>query len=228
MPTTFVRRSPDLRSASGLPQVTPVPLVPRPDPFDQAGWLFEPKYDGFRGMLYASSRGCEIRSRRDIRLQRFVELWDRVAGVLQGREAILDGEIVSLNRQGRPVFHDLLRAQGFLAFAAFDLLWLDGHDLRGRPLADRKTLLGELLPEDTGPLYKILTIEEHGRALYGAIRRMDLEGIVAKRLSDSYGSGTTWYKVRNPGYSQTQSHGDRSPGTPPRHGSGAGTGPARD
>jgi hypothetical protein len=82
------------------------------------------------------------------------------------------------------------------------------------------------LPEDTGPLYKILTIEEHGRALFGAIRRMDLEGIVAKRLSDSYGSGTTWYKIGNPGYSQTQSHGGRSHGTPPRH--GAGTGPARD
>ena len=225
MPTTFVCRCPDLRSASRLPHVTPVPLVPRPDPFDQAGWLFEPKYDGFRGMLYSSSMGCEIRSRRDIRLKRFVELWDRVAGVLQGREAILDGEIVSLNRQGRPVFHDLLRAQGFLAFAAFDLLWLDGHDLRDRPLAQRKILLGELLPEDTGPLYKILTIEEHGRALYGAIRRMDLEGIVAKRLSDGYGSRTTWYKVRNPGYSQTQSHGDRH-GTPSRK--GAGTGTARD
>ena len=202
MPTTFVRRPPDLRLASGLPQVTPVPLVPGGDPFDQEGWLFEPKYDGFRGVLYASSIGCEIRSRRDNRLKRFADLWDRVAGVLKGREAILDGEIVSLNRQGRPVFHDLLRGQGFLAFAAFDLLWLDGSDLRGQSLAERKILLGELLPEDTGPLYKILTIEEHGRALYGAIRRMDLEGIVAKRLSDTYGPGATWYKIRNPGYSQ--------------------------
>lgn len=213
MPTTFVRRPPDLRLASGLPQMTPVPLVPRTDPFDQEGWLFEPKYDGFRGVLYATSLGCEIRSRRDNRLKRFAELWERVAGVLKGREAILDGEIVSLNRQGRPVFHDLVRGQGFLAFAAFDLLWLDGSDLRDEPLAERKILLGKLLPEDTGPLYKILTIEEHGRALYGAIRRMNLEGIVAKRLSDTYGPRTTWYKIRNPGYSQGQGRGGLAAGS---------------
>ena len=208
MPTFSALRPPDLRRASGLPRLEPIVLTSRPEPFDDAAWIFEPKYDGFRGMLYGSPLGCEIRSRRDNRLRRFVELWDRVAEVLQGREAILDGEIVSLNRQGKPVFHDLLRGRGFLAFAAFDLLWLDGHDLTSRPLAERKHLLTELLPEDTGPLYKILTIEECGRALYGAIKRMDLEGVVAKRMSDPYVSGTTWYKIRNPGYSQNEGRGD--------------------
>jgi bifunctional non-homologous end joining protein LigD len=209
MPTISVSRPKDLRHASGLPPMDAIVLTPRAEAFDDPEWVFEPKYDGFRGMLYGSSLGCEIRSRRDNRLLRFSELWDRVAQVLHGREVVLDGEIVSLNRQGRPVFHDLLRGQGFLAFAAFDLLWLDGTDLRSRPLAERKALLTELLPEDTGPLYKILTIEEHGRALYGAIRRMDLEGIVAKRLSDPYNRTTTWYKVRNPGYSNNEGRGDQ-------------------
>jgi bifunctional non-homologous end joining protein LigD len=210
MPTiTAASRPQDLRRASGLPSVDPILLAPRPEAFDDPEWVFEPKYDGFRGILYGSGLGCEIRSRRDNRLLRFSELWDRVARVLHGREVVLDGEIVSLNRQGRPVFHDLLRGQGFLAFAAFDLLWLDGTDLRARPLADRKALLTELLPEDTGPLYKILTIEEHGRALFGAIRRMDLEGIVAKRMSDPYSRTTTWYKVRNPRYSQNEGRGDQ-------------------
>ena len=209
MPTITASRPKDLRQASALPAVDPILLTPRPDAFDDPEWVFEPKYDGFRGLLYGSSLGCEIRSRRDNRLLRFAELWDRVAQVLHGREVVLDGEIVSLNRQGRPVFHDLLRGQGFLAFAAFDLLWLEGTDLRERPLAERKALLTELLPEDTGPLYKILTIEEHGRALYGAIRRMDLEGIVAKRMCDPYNRMTTWYKVRNPGYSQNEGRGDQ-------------------
>jgi bifunctional non-homologous end joining protein LigD len=208
MPTIPVLRPSDLRLASSLPHIDPIILSSRPDPFDDRAWLFEPKYDGFRGVLYASSLGCEIRSRRDNRLKRFVDLWDRVSQVLSGREAILDGEIVSLNRQGKPVFHDLLRGQGFLAFAAFDLVWLDGTDLRARPLAERKALLAELLPEDTGPLYKILTIEEHGRALYGAITKMDLEGIVAKRTSDPYTSATTWYKIRNPRYTQNEGRGD--------------------
>jgi ATP-dependent DNA ligase len=204
MPTNRLLRPPSLRVASRLPQVEPLILVARTDPFDDPAWVFEPKYDGFRGLAYASPLGCEIRSRRDIPLKRFSALWDRVGEVLGGRDVILDGEIVSLNRQGRPVFHDLMRGQGFIAFAAFDVLWLDGVDLRPRPLAERKELLAALLPEDTGPLYKILTIEEHGRALFGAIRKMDLEGIVAKRKVDPYASGTTWYKVKNPGYGQAE------------------------
>ena len=204
MPTNRVVSPPRPRTTSRLPNIEPLALVPGPDPFDDPDWLFEPQYDGFRGLVYASQAGCEIRSRRDIPLKRFHDLWQRVAEVLNRREAILDGEVVSLNRHGRPVFQDLLRNQGFIAFAAFDLLWLDGVDLRPEPLAVRKELLGNLLPEDTGPLYKILTIEEHGRALFGAIRKMDLEGIVAKRKTDAYAPGTVWYKIRNPGYRQME------------------------
>jgi bifunctional non-homologous end joining protein LigD len=204
MPTNHLTRPQSARPAGRLPQIEPIPLVPRSDPFDDPDWIFEPKYDGFRGVAYGWPGGCEIRSRRDIPLQRFRGLWERVADVLGTREVILDGEIVSLNRQGRPVFRDLVRCEGFLAFAAFDLLWLDGIDLRGRPLAERKELLGGLLPEDTGPLYKILTIEEHGRALFGAIKRMDLAGVVAKQKGEPYGRGTVWYHIKNPGYPQLE------------------------
>ncbi|MFL5474763.1 MAG: hypothetical protein ACJ8A6_03625, partial [Gemmatimonadales bacterium] len=55
-------------------------------------------------------------------------------------------------------------------------------------------------PEDTGPLYKVLAIEEHGRALFGAARRMDLEGIIAKRKADPYEPGTVWYRIANPAH----------------------------
>jgi bifunctional non-homologous end joining protein LigD len=202
MPTNRLAGFTRPRLASRLPYVETLTLVPRPEAFDDPDWVFEPKYDGFRGLVYASKLGCEIRSRRDIPFRRFQDLWGRVAEVLGAREVILDGELVSLNRQGRPVLQDLIRRQGFIAFAAFDLLWLDGTDLRPRPLAARKELLAELLPEDTGPLYKILTIEEHGRALFGAIRKMDLEGIVAKRKADPYAPGTIWYTIRNPAYHQ--------------------------
>jgi len=183
-------------------------LASRPDPFDDPEWLFEPKYEGIRGIVYASSLGCEIRSRRDFQFHRFGDLCSRIAGVLGARDVILDGEVVSLNRQGKPVVRDLLRGQGFMAFAAFDLLWLDGADLRPRPLAERKHLLGQLLPEDTGPLYKILTLEEHGRALYSAIKKMDLEGIVAKRKTDPYAPETQWYQIENPGYTQGEGRVD--------------------
>jgi ATP-dependent DNA ligase len=202
MPTTYPPRPSDPRLTSGLPLVEPITLAYRPEPFDDPDWLFEPKYDGLRGVVYASGPGCEIRSRQDFQSDRFGDLCSRIAGVLGPRHVILDGEVVSLNRQGKPVLRDLLRGQGFIAFAAFDLLWLDGVDLRPRPLAERKKLLGDLLPEDTGPLYKILTLEESGRALFSAIKKMDLEGIIAKRKGDPYTPETSWYKIDNPGYSQ--------------------------
>ena len=126
-----------------------------------------------------------------------------MARVLGSREVILDGEIVSLDPKGRPVFRELLRGRGYLAFAAFDLLWLDGRDLRAAPLGERKRELGALLPSDTGPLYKIFALAEHGRALYEATRKMDLEGIVAKRTADPYSPDTIWYAIRNPAYRQS-------------------------
>jgi bifunctional non-homologous end joining protein LigD len=205
---TLTRRRTDPRPASALPPLEPITLTSRTDAFDDPDWLFEPKYDGFRGLIYASTSGCEIRLRQDFRFDRLEELRSRVAGVLGAHEVILDGEVVALDRQGKPVFRDLLRGQGFLAFAAFDLLWLEGHDLRPMPLSERKRLLSELLPEDTGPLYKVLTMEEHGRALHSAIRKMDLAGIVGKRKSDPYGSTTLWYEIKNPGYSQGETVAD--------------------
>lgn len=186
-----------------LPDIDPVVLLPWASPFDGPEWMFEPKYDGFRGLLYASSSGCEIRSRR-ARAERFTDLRHRVAQVLGGRQAVLDGEIVALDPKGKPVFRNLLTGRGYLAFAASDLLWLDERDLRALPLTERKRRLGDLLPSDTAPLYKVFTLEEHGRALFEATRKIDLEGIVAKRAADSYGVETLWYLIRNPAYRQSQ------------------------
>jgi bifunctional non-homologous end joining protein LigD len=208
MPTKSLARQPDLLADSGLPHVEPITLSTRADAFDDPDWLFEPKYDGFRGLVYASRHGCEIRSSRDLRFGRFDELTGRISEILGGHDAILDGEIVALDRKGKPVFGDLLRGQGFLAFAAFDLAWLDGCDLRPLPLMERKRRLAELLPADTGPLYKILTLEEHGRALFSAIRKMELAGIVAKRMSDPYHPTTRWYKIANTAYTLGEIRGD--------------------
>jgi bifunctional non-homologous end joining protein LigD len=202
MPTYSQLARPDVLRVTGLPHIDPVALTVAAEAFDDPAWMFEPKYDGFRGLVYNSPDRCEIRSRRDFGFDRFADLCDRIRGILGTREAILDGEVVSLNRQGKPVLWDLLRGAGYVAFAAFDLLWLDGTDLRNLPLSDRKQALGDLLPKDTGPLYKVLTLEEDGRALFSAIRKMDLDGIVAKRKDGLYGPEATWYMIKNPGYGQ--------------------------
>ena len=191
-----------------LPDAEPISLLPWREPFDGPDWMFEPKYDGFRALLYGSRDGCDLRARQDAHFETFSELRERVARVLEGHEAILDGEIVSLDSKGKPVFRELLKGRGYLAFAASDLLWLDGADLRSAPLVERKRRLAELLPADTGPLYKVFTLEEHGRALFAAARRMDLEGIVAKRGRDPYAPETLWYRIRNPAYRQGETRVD--------------------
>jgi bifunctional non-homologous end joining protein LigD len=200
-------------SVIGHPSIDPIVPLPRADAFDDADWTFEPKYDGLRGFIYGSSGGCEIRSAWNDRFDHFSELRTRVARVLGARDVILDGEIVSLDPRGRPIFNELLRGRGYLAFAAFDLLWLDGRDLRGEPFSVRKRELGALLPSATGPLYKIFALAEHGRALFEATKKMELEGIVAKRSSDPYQVETVWYAIRNPAYRQSAG---RIPATRPR------------
>ena len=196
MPTDAVAAAPT-RYATALPQVELISLVPRPEPFDDPAWIFEPRYDGFPAVLYHSEEGCDIEVLQETALP-LQDLRDRVAEVLGSREAILAGQIVALDRRGKPQLQHLLRAEGYLAFAAQDLLWIDGADLRDRPLRYRKQRLAQLLPEDSGPLYKVLTIEEHGRALFGASRRLDLGGILAKCQDDPYAPGTVWYAIPNP------------------------------
>lgn len=179
-----------------LSRFEPVSFTSRPGPFDSPGWLFEPLYAGPRALLHVRDGGYRIEPTDDLPPDGLDQLAERMAGVLGPVEAVLDGVVVSLDRHGRPI-RNPAPGQGFPAFAAFDLLWLDG-DLRPRPLAERKAALAALLPRDTGPLFKIFALEEHGQALFAAARRMDLDGIVARRLADPYAAESVWYTVRNP------------------------------
>lgn len=76
----------------------------------------------------------------------FPALTSAISAALPVREAILDGEIVYLGKDGTPQFYDLMRRRGPQYFYAFDLLWLDGRDLRDRPLIKRKLLLRQIVP----------------------------------------------------------------------------------
>jgi bifunctional non-homologous end joining protein LigD len=187
-----------------LPFVEPIVPVRRAEPFDDPAYLFEPKYDGFRGLVYLTPKSCVIRSRRGYFFSRFGELAPVLRGQLLAEEAILDGELVALDGSGRPRFDDIFRARGEVSYAVFDLLWVDGRDLRAWPLERRKAQLERVVPEDTRELLKVFTVEAHGRDLFRAVERLDLEGIVAKRKADSYAPNTVWYKVKNRAYSQME------------------------
>ena len=113
-----------------LPKVQPiVPAILR-TPFNDPAWLFEPKYDGFRGVLYLTRRGCTFYSKRGNTMARFSELAEQVRAELPCRDVILDGEIVALDDEGRIGFWDLMRRRGTLAYVAFDVVWLNGRDLQ--------------------------------------------------------------------------------------------------
>jgi bifunctional non-homologous end joining protein LigD len=192
------------RTAPALPRIAPIVPTTRPAPFNDPAWLFEPKFDGFRGMVYLTRQSCSIYSKRGNRFSRFEELRRPICTELPGREVILDGEVVAIDDEGRVSFWDLMRSRGYLAFAAFDLLWLNGRDLRQQALTQRKKRLERLIPVTTGTLLRVPCFERYGFELFEAACRLDLEGIVAKRKADPYGPRTTWYKIKNPTYTQAE------------------------
>ena len=118
------------------------------------------------------------------------------------KEAILDGEVVALDSDGRQNFRDLLAGRGNLHYAAFDALWINGRDLRGLPLTRRKRALHGLVPATTTIVSQVFSVEERGRDLFAAAERLDLEGIVAKRKADPYAAEVIWYKVKSRTYTQ--------------------------
>jgi bifunctional non-homologous end joining protein LigD len=193
-----------------LPEIEPLIPVPRADAFDAPAYLFEPKYDGLRGLLFMRGPATWFQSKRGHALPHFDELALWVRQELGNRHVILDGEVVALDTNGRQDLHMLLAGRGQPHYAAFDVLWKDGKDLRGQPLRERKRALERLIPSSTSVLSRVHAVEERGRDLYRAATRLDLEGIVAKRAADPYRPGTVWYTIMNRGYSRLRGGGNSS------------------
>jgi len=134
------------RGSRGLPEVTPIVPVPGELQFDDPAYLFEPKYDGFRGLLYVGPRHCWFRSKRCNTMTRFQDLAEQVGDEPRVRSAIVHGEIVSLDEEGRQIFRRMLAGRGHLHYAACDLLSPNGRDLRSQPPTRRKQRLERLIP----------------------------------------------------------------------------------
>jgi bifunctional non-homologous end joining protein LigD len=196
------------RTQAPLPLVEPIVPVLHDQPFDDPAYLFEPKYDGFRGLLYVTRRDCHFRSKRGNVMSRFQELCYWVREELAVKEAILDGEIIALDAEGRQDFRGLVAGRGNLHYAAFDTLWVNGKDLRRESLVRRKRALDGVVWATTTVVSKVFAVEERGRDLFRAAERLDLEGIVAKRKADPYVPSTVWLEVRNRAYTQMEGRGE--------------------
>ncbi|HEX2218682.1 MAG TPA: DNA ligase D [Gemmatimonadales bacterium] len=180
--------------------------------FSREGWLFEPKLDGYR--ILAARVGGEprlvTRNGNDCATS-FPEILRAVAALPFDR-VVLDGEVVTLDDEGRPSFQ---RLQGRArlsrpidirhaaintpaTYYGFDLLGFEDFDLRPLPLADRKAVLRRVLPP-VGALRFLEHVEDEGEALYREAERLGLEGVVAKKVDAPYKGGRSpaWLKVRS-------------------------------
>jgi bifunctional non-homologous end joining protein LigD len=179
-----------------------MPLARFDAPFEHPEWIFEPKLDGFRAVAYVEGGTCRLVSRNRNAFKTFEPLAQAVAQELAGRSAILDGEIMRPGPDGRPMFYKLMRRRGPFCFCAFDLLWLDGRDLRDRPLLERKSLLRKLLPRRQKSVLYVDHVAS-GTDLFRVICEQDMEGVVAKQACARYTpEATTWVKIKNWQYSQ--------------------------
>jgi bifunctional non-homologous end joining protein LigD len=195
-----------MRAVAGtvsLPKITPIVLKRRIVPFDNDAWIFDLKYDGFRALLEIDGSGARLVSRNRNRFRHLDALVMALAKRLRVSDAILDGEVICVDETGRPIFLDLLRRKE-PCLVAFDLLWLNGEDLRPLPLVERKKRLKRLMRRRSNHLIaEAMSVEGRGKALMAAVEEHDLEGIVAKRKSDPYRRGVNWWKIKNPAYSQS-------------------------
>jgi bifunctional non-homologous end joining protein LigD len=180
------------------------------EPFSRGGWLFELKYDGYRAL--AERRGSEVRlfSRTGRDITRACPEIARSLAHWPLDSFVLDGELVALDESGRSSFARLQarfaratsdrRAEIELPITlfAFDLLALQGRDLRGLPLDERKRLLALAVPR-LGRVKLSDHIEGDGHALFAMAERAGLEGVIAKRASSTYACGQRsrdWLKLK--------------------------------
>jgi bifunctional non-homologous end joining protein LigD len=181
------------------------------EPFDGSDWLFEIKWDGYRAVAFIENNKVRLVSRNQNELTaRYPELKD-LPHYVKAKTAILDGEVVALDEQGRPSFSLMQQRTGFrpggrraasnadvpVLYYAFDLLYLDGYDWRRVPLEDRKKELASVLITGDSLRYSD-HYEKEGKALFELAREKGLEGILAKKRDSIYQErrSAEWLKIK--------------------------------
>jgi bifunctional non-homologous end joining protein LigD len=171
------------------------------EPFDDPAWIFEVKWDGYRALAEIRDGVVSLYSRNGIS---FNKKFSPIVESLRksGFDAVMDGEIVVVDDQGRSDFQKLQHYQdpgsGPLIYYVFDLLYFQGHDLTGLPLLRRKELLKKVLPSSPKIRFSDHVAQE-GILFYQVSRDKGLEGIIAKHSQSVYETGKRsrqWLKVK--------------------------------
>jgi bifunctional non-homologous end joining protein LigD len=186
----------------GLGIIEPCLPSPAEAPPSGPGWIHEIKHDGFRILARRDSASVRLFTRAGNDFSSRFPFIAMAVSKLPVRSCLIDGEAIVCDENGLAVFN-LIRGHGALASAvhcAFDLLELDGRDLRREPLEKRKALLAKLLRGSHTSIVPNEHFEEDGAAVFNAACQLGCEGIVSKKLGSPYRSGRSkyWLKVKNP------------------------------
>jgi bifunctional non-homologous end joining protein LigD len=211
------RMDPPADPAAGAPipdKIVPMMAQLGKLPRDDGGWAFEIKWDGVRAICQSEPGRMRLHSRNLLDITpRYPEL-SRLNRALSHHRAVLDGEVVALDAEGKPSFGALQRRMHVAAestvrrlareipvtYVIFDLLWLDGHSLMDLPYEERRARLADLDLGD-GERWRVPDyVVGHGAQLLAATEQQGLEGVIAKRLDSTYEPGrrsASWVKVKN-------------------------------
>lgn len=171
------------------------------EPFDDDGWEYEVKWDGYRATAYLHKNEVALLSRNQ---KPFEEKFYPVYNALKEWkiDAVVDGEIVAIDDTGKADFNRLQNwrseADGDLCYYVFDILWLDGKDLTNLPLHARKALLEKRLPKNS-LIRSGFSVQAKGRDFFKVATQMGLEGIIAKKSDSVYQPGersNDWLKIK--------------------------------
>jgi bifunctional non-homologous end joining protein LigD len=211
------RMDPPADAAAGAPLPEKiVPMMARTGtlPRDDEDWAFEVKWDGVRAICHSEPGRMRLHSRNLLDITpRYPEV-GRLNRALSHHRAILDGEIVALDAEGKPSFGALQRRMHVgsestvrrlaketpVTYIIFDLLWLDGHSLMDLPYSERRARLAELELGEGGRWRVPDYVVGHGEQLLAATEQQGLEGVIAKRLDSTYEPGRrtpSWLKIKN-------------------------------
>jgi bifunctional non-homologous end joining protein LigD len=189
------------KRASMPKNISPMLATSYDKPFDDPEWIYEVKWDGYRALAYINKRKAELKSRNNNSFnEKFFPVYEAVRH--WPVNAVVDGEVVLVNEEGLSQFHQLEEwkdvENGELVYYVFDLLWLNGYDLRHLPLVERRNILQLLVPEDSAIRFSE-SFPERGTEFFASAEKLGIEGIIAKKADSTYVANSrtrNWLKIK--------------------------------